>query len=209
MEFLHGRIFHDPGFPGLTPSERYACWESAIETLSTLHSVDFLAAGLENYGKTTGFYQRQIKTLSTISKSQAEAKDVETGELTGEIPHIKEIVDYYKSNIPEERCSIVHGDFKIDNLVFHSTQCRVIGILDWELSTIGHPLSDLCNLLQPFSIPYNGAVLSFHGFLDAPLSVYPNLPQLESLHALYSQQSNFDPRSAWTFGSSFALFRVS
>ena len=111
-----------------------------------------------------GFYARQVHTWRRICEAQARATDADTGEAVGDLPHFRELLGYFEGSFggaggegvgaaaaaPRDRVALVHGDFKIDNLVFHRTEPRVIGILDWEMSTVGHPLSDLANLLHPF-----------------------------------------------------------
>lgn len=153
MEFVNGRIFANPAIPDVSPSDRRKMWISALQTLGKLHLTNYKSVGLENYGKPAGFYSRQLKTLSTISAAQAATKDVKTGEVVGEIPGFKELTTYFGATQPADRTTIIHGDYKIDNLIFHPTEPRVIGILDWELSTLGHPLSDLCNLMSPYVNP--------------------------------------------------------
>ena len=107
-------------------------WHDAIRTLAKLHRIVPKDVGLENYGRPSGFYDRQVKTWTTISKAQAEQVDVDTKEAVGEIPHIKEILDFFadKKSQPKDRGTPIHGDYKIDNLVFHKTEPRVIGILE-------------------------------------------------------------------------------
>ena len=100
--------------------------------MAKLHRINPKDVGLEDYGKSSGFYDRQIKTFGTISKAQAAAKDVETGEPVGQIPHVEEILDFFRDRKfqPKDRGYPIHGDYKIDNLVFHKTEPRVIGILE-------------------------------------------------------------------------------
>ncbi|KAF9408453.1 hypothetical protein BGZ76_005868, partial [Entomortierella beljakovae] len=174
MEFLQGRIFSDVGMRKLPFEERRLCWASAIETLAKLHKVDHVAIGLENYGKPTGFYRRQITSLSKVAAAQAAAKDPE-GQTIGPIPGIEELTAWFMKNEVKDSTSIVHGDYKIDNLVFHPTEPRVIGILDWELSTIGHPFSDLSNLLNPFYTPASdgGTMSGFRGVANKDLPIPP------------------------------------
>lgn len=105
-------------------------WHSAIETLAKFHKVVPKDVGLENYGKPSGFYSRQIATFNTISKAQAAARDVDTNEPVGKIPHQDEITAYFSRNQPEDRSTLVHGDYKIDNMVFHKTEPRVIGVIE-------------------------------------------------------------------------------
>ncbi|KAI9803481.1 MAG: hypothetical protein M1825_001824 [Sarcosagium campestre] len=155
MEFIDGRIFEDPSLPGVNATERTEMWHSAIRTLAQLHRLDPLSStvGLADFGKPSGFYDRQIRTLGSVSASQARTVDVETQQAVGAIPHLDGLLSFFsrRATQPRDRGTLVHGDFKMDNLVFHATEPRVVGILDWEMSTIGHPLSDLANLLTPFT----------------------------------------------------------
>lgn len=107
-------------------------WHDAIRTLAKLHRVKPKDVGLETFGKPSGFYDRQIKTWSTITQAQAETRDVDTHEPVGQIPHIEEILGFFKNKPfqPKDRGTPIHGDYKIDNLVFHKTEPRVIGILE-------------------------------------------------------------------------------
>lgn len=153
MSYVPGRIFEDAAMPtASSPSDRTSLWRAAVEALAALHAVDPDAAGLGSFGRRAGFYGRQLATWRSICDAQARARDVDTGELVGEIPHMDELVGFFadEARRPRDRATLVHGDYKIDNVVFDAERPRVAGILDWEMSTIGHPLSDLANLLHPF-----------------------------------------------------------
>ncbi|KAK3073869.1 hypothetical protein LTR53_004168 [Teratosphaeriaceae sp. CCFEE 6253] len=153
MSFLDGRIFEDPALPGVSAEDRRAMWQSAVQTLAKFHSVEPASMGLENFGRASNFYNRQLKTFATISEAQAKAVDVETKVPIGKVPHYDEMTAFFgqQDTQPKDRSTFVHGDYKIDNMVFHPEEPYVIGILDWEMATIGHPLSDLTNLLMPFT----------------------------------------------------------
>ncbi|KAL7627427.1 hypothetical protein AAE478_001620 [Parahypoxylon ruwenzoriense] len=175
MSFVGGRIFEDPAMPDAkSPGERTLLWKAAVEALAALHRVDPEAVGLGSFGgggkkrsssssssnpssKSSssgkgGFYDRQLATWSQICAAQARTRDIETGEPVGALPHMEELLAYFSdaSLQPRDRATLVHGDYKIDNLVFAAGEARVAGILDWEMSTVGHPLSDLSNLMYPF-----------------------------------------------------------
>ncbi|KAG8691632.1 hypothetical protein FRC09_011569 [Ceratobasidium sp. 395] len=185
MEFLDGRIFTDPRMPQIPQEERKQCWLSAVRSLAALSSLVPSEVGLDDFGPHTPYFPRQIKSLSRVSQAQAQAVDVDTKVPVGPIPYFDEMIAWYKDHLPDERKTglrIVHGDYKIDNLIFHPTEPRVIGILDWELCTLGSPLADLANLLMPFHItskqvPPPDAIT---GFKDLPASEVPcSLEEIE------------------------------
>ncbi|KAI4203638.1 MAG: hypothetical protein LQ350_001639 [Teloschistes chrysophthalmus] len=132
MEFLDGRIFEDAALPAVRPEERHEMWHDAIRTLAKLHRLLPSSVGLSNFGKSSGFYDRQIKTLGTIAESQAKALDIETQVAVGTIPHFDDMVSFFANpqTQPKDRASLVHGDYKIDNLVYHKIEPKVIGILE-------------------------------------------------------------------------------
>ncbi|KAG0300006.1 hypothetical protein BGZ98_009566 [Dissophora globulifera] len=208
MEFLQGRIFSDITLTKLPFEERRLCWLSAVDTLAKLHKVDYKAVGLENYGKSSGFYRRQISSLSKVAAAQAAAKDKEGNEV-GPIPGMDEVTAWFKKCEVKDSTSIVHGDFKIDNLVFHPTEPRVIGILDWELSTIGHPFSDLANLVNPYYVPAHDGTATMAGLKGIPKKDLP-IPPVESLLERYCQQTSRPyPIENWMFCIAFSFFRLS
>lgn len=253
MGFVEGRIFEDASMPGVSLDDRTAMygrpffdivenvtdcrrWHDAILTLAKLHRIDPTAVGLSNFGKSAGFYNRQIKTLTAIATSQAEAVDVDTGISVGKIPHFEEMVAFFKNPTtqPPDRTTLIHGDYKIDNLVFHSTQPKVVGILEyvglrplhsiilwasmamlmvdthsWEMSTLGHPLSDLANLLSPFIFALNPSfALSAHtNRAFSPFALTPGLPSRAQCIAWYAEVAGWDPRADMRWGDSFGVFR--
>lgn len=205
MEFLNGRIFHDVSIEGVSATDRRALWDAVIETLALLHEVNPAKIGLPpNMTRNlSSHYPRQATTLKAIADAQAKAKDKKTGEQLGPIPDVEKIFSWMQKHIPSERVAIVHGDFKVDNIVFHATENRVIGILDWELCTIGHPLADLGNLLQAYSLPQPQP----KGILSIDPST-PGLPTLDDLLGLYARLTGYDPRPDWPFAVVYAHVRL-
>ena len=134
MSFLDGRVIEDPAMPGaaVTPAARRAMWEDAVRVLARLHRVDRRAVGLESFGAPGGFYPRQLATWATICAAQSAARDADSREPVGQLPHFDDMVAFFgdAARQPADRATLVHGDFKIDNLVFHKTEPRVIGILE-------------------------------------------------------------------------------
>lgn len=132
MDFIDGRVEEDPAIPSATPAARTAMWRDAVATLAKLHAVDRHAVGLADFGKASGFYPRQLDTWRAICAAQAAARDVDTGRPVGQMPHFDEMVAFFAdaARQPADRAALVHGDYKIDNVVFHRIEPQVIGILE-------------------------------------------------------------------------------
>jgi aminoglycoside phosphotransferase (APT) family kinase protein len=118
-------------------------WRSAIETLAKFHNVSPASVNMTSFGRPSGFYNRQLKTFNTIQVAQSQAKDKDTGVPVGKIPHFDEMVEFFSDpkTQPEDRSTFVHGDYKIDNVVFHKTEPRVIGILEYDSRIISNGIS--------------------------------------------------------------------
>jgi aminoglycoside phosphotransferase (APT) family kinase protein len=175
--------------------------------LAKFHSVVPKEVGLETFGKPSGFYDRQIGTFTAISRAQAQAKDVDTKEPVGELPHFGDMVRFFsnKPTQPRDRGTLVHGDYKIDNMIFHKTEPRVIGILDWEMATVGHPLSDLCNLTSPYFID-----TAEHSRDSFNPRVVPGLPSRADCVRWYSEVAGWEvPEAEILWGDAFFSFRSS
>ncbi len=133
MEYVDGRVLWDQSLPGMTPSERGAIYDEMNRVIAQLHTIDYAAIGLAEYGKPGNYFGRQIDRWTR----QYKASETES------IPEMDALIDWLPKHIPPgEETSIVHGDFRLDNMMFHPTEPRVLAILDWELSTLGHPLAD-------------------------------------------------------------------
>lgn len=167
---------------------------------------------LSSFGKPSGFYNRQLATFDAISASQSKAVDVDTKQAVGQLPHYTDMTNFFKnpSYQPKDRGTFVHGDYKIDNMVFHKTEPRVIGILDWEMATIGHPLSDLANLTGPYvqaTSPVKiGGSPDSTPFLPGKT---PGLPSREQCLAWYAETAGWDPAPEIAWGDAFAGLRNS
>lgn len=134
MDFAEGRVFRDPALPGQTPQQRGEIYAAMGDVMARLHAVDWRATGLEGFGKPTGYLTRQI----ALWTRQYEAAKTQA------IPAMDALIEWLPAHMPtDDTTTIAHGDFRLENLMFHPTESRVIGVLDWELATIGHPFADV------------------------------------------------------------------
>ncbi|KAM6978094.1 acyl-CoA dehydrogenase family member 11 [Aplochiton taeniatus] len=173
MEYVQGRIFRDLRLPGVSAAERAALYLASVEVLAQLHSLNLATLDLEGYGRGPGYCKRQVSTWTKQYRASAH-KD---------IPSMDELSNWLMSNLPanDEEVTLVHGDFRVDNLVFHPTKARVIAVLDWELSTTGQPLVDLAYFLMPHFWPGNLSIISTMGSLKN----VEGIPTPEELISIY------------------------
>lgn len=192
MEKVEGRVFHDCTLPGLTPDERSAMYASLAETLAALHNVDAEAVGLADYGRPGNYFARQIARWGRqweLSRSRDDA-------------HIDRLRNWLPEHIPaDETVSLVHGDYRIGNAMFHPTEPRVVALLDWELSTLGHPLADLAHT----AIAWLSRPDEYGGIEGLDLAAL-GLPDLDRFSALYAARAHHG-QTLQPFHLAFALFR--
>ena len=157
MEMVEGRILWDLELPGFEPAERGALYDAMIQTLAHFQSLDYREMGLEGFGKTEDYFARQIHRWGKTYVASETTKIADMDRLNEWLP----------ANIPEDNAvSLIHGDYRMDNMIFHPTEPRVVAALDWELSTFGHPLGDFTYHLCPWLIPKLGDRLSSLRGLD-------------------------------------------
>jgi len=195
MEHVKGKIFWDLLLPESNAEERRKIYLSMNETIAKLHSVDFKTIGLEDYGKYENYMARQIHRWSK------QYKDSETQH----IPEIENLIDWLPKNIPEdEEISIVHGDFRLDNMVFDEDSFTVKAILDWELSTLGSPIADFTYHMMAWRLPVGAKGL---GILGANLKDL-NIPSEQEYSELYYKQTGRDKIENWDFFMAYNIFRL-
>ena len=193
MEYVRGRIMPDPRLPDLPPRERAAIYDSMNQVLAALHCVDWQAVGLGDFGRTGAYVARQIHRWS----QQYRASETER------IEAMERLIAWLPEHIPaEDETSLVHGDFRLHNSVVHPTEPRIVALLDWELSTLGHPLSDVAYNCLPFRLP--GDV--FEGFAG---NVPEGIPSEEAYVAAYCKRTGRTHIPHWDYYVAFSMFRLS
>jgi aminoglycoside phosphotransferase (APT) family kinase protein len=194
MEFLDGRVFWDQRLPGLAPADRRAMFDSMNAVIAALHSVDHIAVGLEGFGRRGNYMARQIGRWS----KQYQASETEPQ------PAMDALLEWLPRHLPpEEAPRIVHGDYRMDNLVFHKSEPRVIGVLDWELSTIGDPLADFAYHVMTWRVTPE----LFRGLAGVDFASL-GIPTEEEYVAAYCRQTGHGPIPEWDFYIVYSLFRL-
>uniref|UniRef100_A0A669PTI0 Acyl-CoA dehydrogenase family member 11 n=1 Tax=Phasianus colchicus TaxID=9054 RepID=A0A669PTI0_PHACC len=172
MQHVQGRIFRDASLPEVGPAERSALYLAMIETLAQLHSFDLRSLGLQGYGRGPGYCRRQVSTWKRQYDAAAHT----------DIPAMNELAEWLANNLPadDDKETLIHGDFRIDNIIFHPTEARVLAVLDWELSTTGHPLTDLAYAIQFYFWPTSLNVLGQGSVFN-----FKENPSFEELISVY------------------------
>ncbi|XP_059843933.1 acyl-CoA dehydrogenase family member 11 isoform X3 [Hypanus sabinus] len=196
MEYCPGRIFKDPTLPGLTVSERGDIYSAMIRVLGQIHKLDILAAGLEDFGKHGNYIERQVQ----IWTKQYRATETQV------IPAIERLMSWLPQHLPkQDRTTVVHGDFRLDNLIFHPDKPEVLAVLDWELSTLGDPISDVAFSCMAHHFPEDFPLC--RGMRKCDLKELGIPSDLEYL-ALYCDNMGINPIENWNFYMAFSFFRV-
>lgn len=197
MEYVAGRIFWDLDLPGCARDERTAIYDRVNQTLAQLHNLDYRSLGLDDFGKPGNYFSRQISRWS----GQYAASE------TGKISAMDKLIAWLPDNIPgDESSSVVHGDFRLDNMVIHPTEPRVLAVLDWELSTIGHPLGDFTYHLMPWEIPDFG--IGSSGLLGKDLQALGIPSERDYITAYCARTGRADGISNRDFYSAYNFFRI-
>lgn len=197
MEYLEGRVFWDPELPEVSSNEeRTAIYEDMNRVLAALHSVDPVSVGLEDFGRPGNYFERQLSRWT----KQYRASETEHS------PAMERLIEWLPANMPEDDglVSLVHGDFRLDNLMFHPTEPRIIGILDWELSTLGHPLADLSYQVMAWQMPAGDGLRGLAGCDRAALGI----PSDEEYIASYCKRTGRADIAHWSFYLVFCFFRL-
>ncbi|TVP11890.1 phosphotransferase family protein [Shewanella sp. KCT] len=196
MEYCEGRIYWDAALPEVSREERGQLYDEMNRVLAALHSVDIHKVGLSDYGRPGNYFQRQFDRWS----SQYRASQ------TGHIEAMEALMTWLGSNIPQDdgRVSLVHGDYRLDNLMFHPTKPKAVALLDWELSTLGHPFADLGYLCMQMRMPAIGTVSGLRGKDLGELGI----PDEQAYVASYCQRTGIDKIDNFGFYIAFSFFRL-
>ena len=196
MDCVEGRVLWDQGLPGMTKTERGAVWDELNRVIALLHSVDYRAVGLETFGKAGSYIERQVGRWT----KQYHASE------TVKIPAMDRLIEWLPRNIPAtDETTIVHGDFRMDNVVFHPAEPRILAVLDWELSTLGDPLADFAYHCMSWHIPPG----NFRGIAGLPLEEL-GIPSEKDYTARYFERSGRKPVApdVWNYYMAYNLFRI-
>jgi aminoglycoside phosphotransferase (APT) family kinase protein len=194
MDFLEGRIFRDPQLPDLSPAERSAIYDNMNEVLARLHKVDHVKVGLGDFGKAGNYFDRQIARWITQYRAAQ----------TDEIAEMERLIEWMPKNVPaDDSISIAHGDYRLENTIFHPSEPRMIAVLDWELSTIGHPLADLAYNCMGYHVmnPRQGGIVGID-------NVATGIPTEAEYVERYCRRVGRAKIDHWSFYLSFAVFRL-
>jgi aminoglycoside phosphotransferase (APT) family kinase protein len=202
MAFVPGRVLWDQTLPGMSNVERGAIYDEMNRVIAALHTVKFAERGLENYGRPGNYFERQIGRWSKQYLAS----------VTHPIPEMDQLMAWLPANMPasakdESKVSIVHGDYRLDNLMFHPTEPRVMAVLDWELSTLGHPLADFSYLCMGWHIPPG----TFRGIGGVDISALGIPSESENIHRYCDRTgiaSPADLKADWNFYLAYNMFRI-
>jgi aminoglycoside phosphotransferase (APT) family kinase protein len=196
MDYVEGRVLWDPALPGMTREQRGAIWDEQNRVISLLHTIDFRKVGLEDFGKPGNYIGRQVERWS----KQYRASE------TQRIDAMDNLIGWLPKNIPPEAgTTVVHGDFRLDNTIFHPTEPRILAVLDWELSTLGDPLADFAYHCMSWHIPPD----KFRGMGGLNIKEL-GIPEEREYVAMYCKRTNrkaIEP-SHWDFYLAYNLFRI-
>lgn len=196
MELVEGRIFWDATFPDVRLTDRPQYFLAMNMALAELHRLDAAAVGLSEFGRSSGYVERQIKRLSEQYMADSEA---------GRDPNMDRLIAWLVQNLPQHEAhpAIVHGDFRCDNLIFHPTEPRIVAVLDWELATLGHPLADFAYHAMMYRMP--GHIVA--GLAGVDLAGL-NIPSEKEYLALYAERSGVSSTADYDFFVAFSFFRL-
>lgn len=194
MGCVEGRVFRQPHLPGVPAADRRAMYDDMVDVLARLHEVDVAAAGLSDFGKPGNYYARQV---ARWGQQYVAAK-------TDEIAAMDRLMSWLPEHIPPgDETTIAHGDYRVENLIFHPTEPRVVAVVDWELSTLGHPLADLAYNCLTFHLPADAL-----GRAGAEVADWTGIPTEAEYIETYCRRTGRAGIPEWNFYLAFSMFRL-
>ncbi len=196
MDCVEGRVLWDQALPGMQREERGAIWNELNRVIALLHSIDYKRVGLEDFGRPGSYIARQVDRWT----KQYRASE------TQKIEAMDNLIDWLPKNIPPgEETTVVHGDYRLDNTIFHPSEPRILAVLDWELSTLGHPLADFAYHCMSWHIPPG----KFRGIEGLPLEDL-GIPTERAYVERYCKRTGREgiDASTWDFYLAYNLFRI-
>lgn len=196
MSFEDGEIFWDPALPEITTANRPQYYRSLVETLAHLHRLDFNKLGLTDFGRPGSYFERQLARWTKQYHASA----------TADLPAMNALIQWLTANLPADdgACSIIHGDYRLDNVIFCRGKADILAVLDWELATLGHPMADLAYYCMALRLPRTSEIKGLAGEDLAAL----NIPDEQELVAHYCAVRGIEPPANWTFYIAFCFFRL-
>ncbi len=197
MEFKEGRILWDPALPEMDAAARGRIYDEMNRVLVALHKVDVNAVGLQNHGQPGNYFARQVSRWTKQYRA-AETERLES---------MERLMSWLAAHEPPDdgRVSLVHGDYRLDNMMFHPTEDRVIALLDWELSTLGHPVADLAFQCMQWRLPHGSSALRGLGGIDR---VALGIPSEEAYVEAYCRRMGLGGIADWNFCLAVSFFRL-
>ncbi|HEV2560891.1 MAG TPA: phosphotransferase family protein [Rhizomicrobium sp.] len=198
MDCVEGRIYWGPLLPDQAPKQRGEIYDAMNETLARLHQIDYEKIGLADYGKPGNYIARQISRWT----KQYQLSETET------VAEMNKLIDWLPAHLPPgERSSIVHGDFRLDNMILHPTEPKVLAVLDWELSTIGDPLADFTYHLMQWQMPQGGGSAGTQTLLGQDLKAL-GIPEMSEYVAMYCRRTGRDETPNMDYYAAYNFFRL-
>jgi aminoglycoside phosphotransferase (APT) family kinase protein len=194
MDYVEGRVFWDPTLAELSPAQRGAVYDAMNVVIARLHKLDYVALGLADFGRPGNYFMRQIDRWT----KQYRASQTET------IEAMDRLIEWLPRNVPpDEETAIVHGDYRLDNMIFHPTEPRILAVLDWELSTLGNPLGDFSYHMMTWELGPE----AYRGLAGKDLAAL-GIPSKEEYRARYCQRTGRDGIPHWDFYMAYNMFRL-
>lgn len=196
MSYEDGDILWDPALPEIPADRRQGYYQTLVDSLARLHRLDYRGLGLSDFGRPGNYYERQLSRWTKQYQASA----------SSELPQMDALIQWLEQNLPEDdgQCSIIHGDYRLDNVIFYRNEAKIRAVLDWELATLGHPMADLAYYCMALRLPRNGEIKGLQGEDLATLKI----PDEKAIIRHYCTVRGIEEPAHWTFYLAFSFFRL-